>query len=105
MATGNVQEELQVLKNDLNKLRGDVTDLVGVLKALGLEKIDETRGSVEEELEAQRERLRVLLAQAKERGRGAADEIEQHVNEHPIGSLLTAFGIGYILAKLSGGKS
>ena len=105
MATGNVQEELQVLKDDLSKLRGDVADLVGVLKALGLEQVDATRESVEDELQAQRERLRALLARARERGRGAADELEQHVNEHPVGSLLTAFGIGYILAKLSGGKS
>lgn len=105
MATANVQEELQVLKDDISRLRKDVSDMTGILKNLGMEKLDETRETLEDELKAQREKLRLLLAQARERGRSAADDLEQHVSDHPLGSLLTAFGIGYLLAKLSGGRS
>jgi ElaB/YqjD/DUF883 family membrane-anchored ribosome-binding protein len=105
MASNNVQEELQILKDDVAKLRSDISDLVGVLKQLGVTKINEARGSLEEEIEEQREKLRAGLNRARERGKGAADEFEQHVTEHPVGSLLTAFGVGYILAKLSGDRS
>jgi len=102
MASPNVQEELQVLKGDVEKLRTDISDLVGLLKDLGLKKVDETRGSVEEELKEQREKLRVAMNQARDRGMGAFDDVETQVTEHPVGSLLTAFGIGYIIAKLGG---
>jgi ElaB/YqjD/DUF883 family membrane-anchored ribosome-binding protein len=105
MASNNVQEELQILKDDVAKLRVDISDLVTALRQLGVQKIDEARGTLEEELEEQREKLRAGFNRARERGRGAADEFEQHVTEHPVGSLLTAFGIGYILAKLSGDRS
>lgn len=105
MATTNVQEELQVLKDDVAKLREDIEDLVGLLRDLGLQKVDETRGTLEEELQLQREKLQALLNRARERGKSAAEDIEQQMTEHPLGTLMTAFGIGYIIAKLSGGRS
>jgi len=105
MANNNVQEEMQVLKDDVTKLRSDIANLVEVLKQLGLQKAQETRGTLEDEFDVQREKLKARFNSARERGKGAVDELEEHVNEHPIGSLLTAFGIGFILAKLSGGKS
>jgi ElaB/YqjD/DUF883 family membrane-anchored ribosome-binding protein len=104
MASPNVQEEVQVLKDDVAKLRSDVSELVGLLKDLGLQKVDQTRDTVEEELQEQRERLRLAMGRARERGRSAVEDVEQQLTEHPVGTLLTAFGIGYILAKL-GGKS
>ena len=104
MVSNNVQDEMKVLKDDVAKLRADITDLVGLLKDLGLQKVDETRDSIEDEIREQREKLRVTMNRARERGRGAASDFEQQINEHPVGSLLTAFSIGFILAKLSGGK-
>lgn len=105
MASNNVQEELQVLKDDVSKLRTDIAGLVDVLKDLGLQKVSETRGTIEEEFDVQREKLKAKFENVRERGQDTVDELGQYVNEHPLGSLLTAFSIGYILAKLSGGKS
>ena len=105
MAASNVQEEMQILKDDVAKLRADITDLVGLLKDLGLQKVDETRGNVEEELKEQRAKFQEALNRARERGMGSVEDLEQQMAEHPVGSLLTAFGIGYIIAKLSGGRS
>jgi len=105
MASNNVQDELQVLKDDVAKLRSDITGLVDLFKDLGVKKVNETRNTLEDEFDEQREKLRARFNSARERGKGVVDELEEHVNEHPLGSLLTAFGIGYILARLSGGKS
>lgn len=105
MVSNNVQEELQTLKDDVAKLRSDVADLVAMFKDLGVQKVHETRDSIEEELRDQREKLRAEFDRVRERGKGAVDEFEQQVNKHPLGSLLTAFGVGYIIAKMSGGKS
>jgi ElaB/YqjD/DUF883 family membrane-anchored ribosome-binding protein len=103
MATSNnVQEELQVLKDDITKIRTDLGDLIEQLRELGLQKINETRDTLEDELDSQREKLRATFNRARERGRGTAEEFEQHITEHPLASLLTAFSIGYIMAKLGG---
>ena len=104
MASNNVQEELQVLKDDVTKLRSDIAGLVDLFKELGLQKVNEARGTIEDELDEQREKLKARFNSARERGKGTVEDLEQHVTEHPLGSLLTAFGIGYILAKLSGGR-
>jgi ElaB/YqjD/DUF883 family membrane-anchored ribosome-binding protein len=105
MADKNVQDELQTLKDDIAKLRTDVSQLVDVLKDLGVEKVDSARASVEEEIQAQRERVRDAIGKAKDRGKKTADDIEDHITEHPLSSLLAAFGLGFIIAKLSGGGS
>lgn len=105
MVDKNVQDELQTLKDDVAKLRADVSELVGLLKDLGAEKIDEARGTVEEQLQARREKLRESVDRAKARGKKAADDIEEQITEHPLSSLLAAFGLGFIIAKLSGGGS
>lgn len=106
MADKNLQEEMQIIKDDMAKLRADVSDLVGLLKDLGAEKAGEARATVEEELREQREKLRRALGSAKERGKKTADDLEETISEHPLSSLLAAFGIGFILAKLTnGGRS
>jgi len=105
MVDKNVQDELQTLKDDVAKLRTDVSELVGLLKDLGADKVDEARGTVEEELRARREQLRESVGRAKARGKKAADDIEEQITEHPLSSLLAAFGLGFIIAKLSGGGS
>jgi len=105
MVDKNVQDELQTLKDDVAKLRTDVSELVGLLKDLGADKIDEARGTVEEGLRARREQLRESVGRAKARGKKAADDIEEQITEHPLSSLLAAFGLGFIIAKLSGGGS
>ena len=103
MGDKNLQEEMQNIKDDVAKLRADVSDLVGLLKDLGAEKAGEAKASVNEEL---RERLRQAVGGAKERGQKAADEVEERIAQHPLSSLLAAFGIGFIIAKLTnGGRS
>ena len=78
MATSsNVQEEMQVLKDDIAKIRTDLGDLIDQLKELGMQKVNETRDTLGDELDAQREKLRATFNRARERGRGTAEEFEQ----------------------------
>lgn len=100
----NIQEEVQALKSDIAKIRTDIQDLISQLKEIGKQKIDEVRDSFESELSEQKERVRATTGRVKARGREAADEIEFQIGEHPLGSLVTAFGIGYLLALLSRDK-
>ncbi len=100
MAEDQIRKELDALKSDIAQLRDDIGNLTEAVKSVASEKIDETKaqtraraGSALEELEA---RLEDLLAQ----GSGAARKAEQQISEHPGTSLITAFGVGFIVAKL-----
>lgn len=96
----NLQEELETLKADVAKLRGDVGDLLDVLKSLGAEKWDDTKASLDDELEKRRREIRDALAGAKARGERTAQAVEGEITEHPVSSVMAAFGLGFLIAKL-----
>ncbi|HKJ74623.1 MAG TPA: hypothetical protein VKA19_10945 [Alphaproteobacteria bacterium] len=101
MATeDDLRKEFDTLKADVNKLRGDVSELVDILKELGTEKTTSAKASVDEELARQREKLRATLTDARTRGRKAAESMEGEIAEHPMSSLIAAFGLGFVIAKL-----
>lgn len=106
MAEADYQKELDTVKADLAKLRSDVAELTGAVKESGSRRAGQVRETVEEELRRAREELRHTLDTARERGRRAKEEMEGTVGEHPYGTLLTAFGLGFIIAKLldNGGR-
>lgn len=100
----DIQQELAQLKSDLAKLRSDVGDLAGAVKASGTDKARHVRDSLEDEINARRDELRDLIRQARAGGRRVVDDtvegIEDTVGEHPMSSVLAAFGLGFIVAKL-----
>ena len=96
----NLQQEFDTLKEDVAKLRGDVGDLLDVLRALGAEKVSDAKEGFDEELARRREELREALAGAKARGQRTAKAVEDEITEHPMSSIAAAFGIGFLIAKL-----
>ena len=104
MATNDdVQAEVKRLKDDLGKLRGDVSSLVDVLRELGIEKANATKESLTEEMQKRREKVREAINKARTVGESQIDDIEENITSHPLSSLAMAFGIGFIIAKLLDG--
>lgn len=106
MAENDVKKELKQLRADLSTLQSDMSALMDSLKERGSKKAAGVKSSVEDEIHHQREELRRLLNEARSSGRRAVGEavegIEDGVEQHPISSLVTAFGLGFIVAKLMG---
>lgn len=96
----NLHEEMETLKADVAKLRADVSDLLDVLREIGAEKVESTKSSIEDEIRERRERLREAINRAEERGRRTSEDFERNIAQHPLSSVLAAFGLGFILAKL-----
>jgi len=96
----SIDRELQTLKDDFATLNQTVADLARDVKALLAATVregeDKTRSNVHETIEGLKERM----DQVRDRGQHYVDSTEQRISEHPFTSLLTAFGIGFILAKL-----
>ena len=100
MTEPELQKQIDDLKDDLKALRTDLGELARILKDLGVGKVHEARSSVEEELEARREELRRRWEEARGRGKKTMDDFEQGIGQHPFSSVLAAFGIGFLIAKL-----
>lgn len=100
MAETDLKKEMEQLRADLASLRSDVGDLAKALKSAGTHKAEDMRSSVEEELNEYRKAFRAKLDEARAKGYEAKDKMDEQIVSHPYGSLLTAFGVGFIFAKL-----
>jgi ElaB/YqjD/DUF883 family membrane-anchored ribosome-binding protein len=89
MAESELEKELEKLRTDLTQLRADVAELTKVVKDIGVGKAESAKAA-----------LRERLDEARSRGKTAVEDLEEEVQQHPYGSLLTAFGAGFIIAKL-----
>ncbi len=102
-----IRKELNELKTDFAKLQGDVGELVQALKDTGVAHARDAKDSVADELRQRRDRIRDRLDDVQDRGRRATHEVENEIAQHPLTSLIAAFGVGFVLAKLMhlGGRS
>jgi ElaB/YqjD/DUF883 family membrane-anchored ribosome-binding protein len=100
MADNDLKKELEQLRTDLAALRSDVGDLAKALKHAGANKAESVKDSVEEEIKVYREALRAKLEEARSRGYDAKEKVDEQIATHPYTSLLTAFGVGFVFAKL-----
>lgn len=100
MADTELQKQLDDLKADLKSLKTDVSELARIFKDLGLGKVDGVKSSIEEELRNRREEFRRQWDGVRDRGKKTVDDIEDGIGQHPLSSVLTAFGVGFIIAKL-----
>ncbi|OBS10942.1 DUF883 family protein [Acidihalobacter prosperus] len=94
------KDEINVIREDLGKLRQDVAELTRALKDVAASRADDARAQVKAGVAEARERLKQQASQAGEQGREYYDAIEKQVSERPLTSLLISFGIGFVLAKL-----
>lgn len=100
MAENELGKELDNLRKDLAQLRTDVAELTKVVRNIGVSKAESVKESVADEIRSRREALHERLDEAQAHGKMAMEDLEERVQQHPYGSLLTAFGAGFIIAKL-----
>ena len=90
----NLSKEMTELKKDLHSLQNDVAGVVSALKAAGVE---EGRNAVDQA----RKQGEALYA----RGEATAGALGARIDENPMTSVFTAFGLGFILGSLLSRKS
>jgi ElaB/YqjD/DUF883 family membrane-anchored ribosome-binding protein len=100
MAENDLAKELEQMRKDMAALRADVAELGKALKNAGAHKAESVKDSLGEEIRKGREALREKLNEAQARGHDLKDGLEDRVENHPYTSLLTALGVGFVLAKL-----
>jgi ElaB/YqjD/DUF883 family membrane-anchored ribosome-binding protein len=102
--TGN--EEVEVLKDDIAKLREDIASLASAVlgaasDTLG-DTLDDAKAKVSGKSQQARDEFSGKIDDGLERGKQFLDDLDAQVTRHPVGSVLVAFGVGLLIAKLLG---
>ncbi|MBI5016750.1 MAG: DUF883 family protein [Deltaproteobacteria bacterium] len=100
MADTGLDKELDALRADMTKLRGDLAGLAEAVKEAGGRKVEGARDSLSDLVEGLREELKSALDLARDRSKRSVESVEHTIEEKPFLSLLTAFGVGVLLGKL-----
>ena len=93
MTSHDVEGEFGAVKDDLAKLRADITNLSAAIKEL-------TSDTVHDQIDSLKGRIDRLTHDAKNQGRQALDDLADHIEERPVSSVLIAFGVGILLGRL-----
>jgi ElaB/YqjD/DUF883 family membrane-anchored ribosome-binding protein len=93
MTSHDVEGEFGAVKDDLAKLRADITNLSAAIKEL-------TSDAVHDQIDSLKGRFDRLTDDAKNQGRQALDDLADHIEERPVSSVLIAFGVGILLGRL-----
>ena len=88
--------DMERIKADLAKLREDFGDLFDSAMALG----KDSAGTAREKLAAGVVELKKAAAVAKEKGQVVVEGAQDKIRERPLTSVLIAFGLGVLIAKL-----
>ena len=102
--------ELEAVKADLAQLRGDMGDLLKAFKDQNEARVRQGAGKARDDVQSVFDEgldtLNQGYEQARQYGDKRVDEAEQMVGRHPLTSVIAAFGIGYVIAKLiDGGRN
>ena len=100
MAEEPFREELDALKADIAQLRTDIANLTTAVKDVASEKVNATREDAQQRAQNAWDDIERRLNDVLDQGRETASGIEDKITEHPGGRVLTAFGLGFIIAKL-----
>jgi ElaB/YqjD/DUF883 family membrane-anchored ribosome-binding protein len=101
MAEDPIRKELDALKADIAQLRNDIVGLTDAIKDVASEKANTTKENAQSRAQSAWEDIERKLDDVLDQGRVTADDIEDKITAHPGGSVLTAFGLGFIIAKLT----
>jgi ElaB/YqjD/DUF883 family membrane-anchored ribosome-binding protein len=100
MADESIRKEMDALKADIAQLREDIVGLTNAVKGAASENVMGAKAKAEERLHKTWEDIEQRFEELLDEGKATFDKAEHKVGEHPVGSVLTAFGIGFIIAKL-----
>ena len=96
------EADVEALKKEIETLKQDLLRLTETVGKVGESKLKESVDEVKEKIVSQIPPEQ--LEAAKVQGEEALEAIKRQQKEHPVGTLLVAAGIGFLLGKVLGGR-
>lgn len=104
MAEKELQAELDHLKAEMTKLRADFASVADALKSTGKAEAASIKESASEFVESAEEEMKRLLGILRAKSKKSVEAVEHGVADHPFVALIAAFGVGFLIAKLTDRK-
>ncbi len=101
MATTKSSESDLDLREELDALRKQVADLLAELQSKGKEKSSQLADKLENELGDYQDKAEQKLKDAYAASTAGLDTVGDQIRRNPVASLLVAFGVGYVLSRLT----
>ena len=99
-ATDKASDDVSDLKDDIEKLRADLSSLTKHMKELGGSAVADARKAGEEKVDDLLGELDRTAQQLKRQGEASVAEVESTIRERPLLSLIAAFGVGMLITRL-----
>lgn len=87
-------------EKEFDQMKGDVQALKADLKSL----TESLRRQAEHQARAGYDRVREASGKARDQAKAGADALGDQIEERPLVSVMTAFGVGFVIGKLLGRK-
>ena len=95
-----LRQDMQILRDDVTKLRSDLSGITQRLLEAGKDEAGNARYKLEAEVRNLLDEVGQALGQTRERSRRAVEGVEHKIEERPLISLIIAFIVGLLLGKL-----
>ncbi len=102
MDTKTDNEEIDALKEDINRLREDIANLASSVLGAASDTLDDAKDKVNGKTREARDEVMGKLDEGLDHGKQLLEDLDTQVTRHPVGSVLIAFGVGLLIAKILG---
>jgi len=97
MAVQEIEQQVEELKSDMAKLRGDLSGILQTLLEAGKSEAGEVKEQMEAKAMEQLETLKGAVQATRDRGQRAVEQLGHRVEQNPMLSVLGALGVGFML--------
>lgn len=102
MDTKSDNEEIDALKEDIARLREDIASLAASILGAASDTLDDARVRVSRKSQQAGDEVMGKINEGIDQGKEFLDDLDARVARHPVGSVLIAFGVGLLIAKILG---
>lgn len=96
----NNQSTLDNLREELASLKSQMQDIFKTVSAKGQDASSDLAARIAHELHNYKHIADRKAGQLRDAGQAGLEDVENHVRQNPVASLLIAFGAGYVISCL-----
>lgn len=95
-----ISKELDTLRHDIAQLRKDIAGLATAVKDVAADKAADAKAGVRGRARGAWEDVERKFTETLGQSKEAYHDAEEKISQHPTASVVTAFSIGFLIAKL-----
>lgn len=100
MTDRNLQQEIDSLKMNFNQLKKDWDEMAAQGGSVAGDMLAATKKKFDEEAQKLMDNLQKAAENIQDHGKKMYSQVERHVEEKPVASLMTTLGVGFIIGWL-----